>query len=266
MKKHQLLLTIIFLILFVPLSYAQENLSGQQIQEKAIEATRLNGSESVATITILDGRGRERIRKVAQVNKLYDKYNMEKKLIRFLAPADVKDIGFLTFDYRTKEDVKWLYMPALRKTRRVVSSDNAKSFMGTEFSYADMTAPTVENFSYRILGEENINSTLCWKLEITPVNEDIADENGFSKKISFIGEKDFVIRKMIYYDLDEKLHKELFVHEIKEVDEKNHKFRIMHMEMENKQNGRKSILKVDQFQYSSDIKDDYFTIRYLERE
>jgi len=205
------------------------------------------------------------VRKIAQVTKLYDNGDTEKKLIRFLSPADVKGTGLLTYDYEGKYDDMWLFIPALRKTRRIVSSEKAKSFMGSEFSYADISPPPLDDFNYTILGEETVNETLCWKIEMVPVDDDFADENGFSKKISWIGKKDFVIRKAVYHDLDGELHKELEVKEIKELDLKNHKFRPIHMVMVNKQNNRKSILKIDQIKFNPDVKDEYFTTRYLER-
>ena len=266
MKKHIFVFNIVFICLFLTLSGEQKSYEGKEIIERSIQATRLAGTQAVAFIKILDQKGRERIRKVAQVTKLYDNGNIEKKLIRFLEPPDVKGVGFLTFDYQDKDDDKWLFMPALRKTRRIVSSENAKNFMGTEFTYADMTPPSLEDFTYRKLGEKDIDGTDCWEIEIVPVDEGIADENGFLKKISFIGKHDFVLRKALYYGLDGERHKELTVHEIKELDRENHRFRIMHMEMENKQNGRRSVLKVEEIQYSPNIKDDYFSIRYLERE
>ncbi len=262
-KIYAVILSIVFSVVAL---CAQSQLTGQQIQEKSIEATRVAGVEAVATMTIIDSKGRQRVRKLAQISKLYDNGKTEKKLIRFLAPADVKGTGFLTFDYRENDDDKWLYMPALRKTRRIVSSENAKSFMGSEFSYADMTPPTVEDFTYNILGEEEINGVLCWKIEITPKDDDIADENGFSKKISYIGKQNYVIRKVVYFDLDEELHKEFTVYEIKELDIQNRKYRLMHIEMENKQSGRKSIMKVEKIQFKPNVKDEYFTTRYLERE
>ena len=138
--------------------------------------------------------------------------------------------------------------------------------MGSEFSYADMTPPSLDNFTFELLGEETIRSTQCYKIEWTPLDDDLADEVGFSKRISFVGKNDFVIRKSIYFDVDEVLHKEMNVYDIKEIDTQNHKYRLMHLEMENLQNGRKSILKVDQIRFSPDIKDDFFTTRYLERE
>ena len=245
---------------------AQEDLTAKQIADKSFEVTKLAGSEAVSTMTIVDGKGRERVRKIAQITKLYEDGDTEKKLIRFLAPADVKGTGLLTFDYKEQDDDMWLYMPALRKTRRIISSEKAKSFMGSEFSYADISPPTLDDFNYKNLGEQVVGGALCWKIGMVPLDDDIADENGFSRKISFIGKADFVIRKAIYYDLDGELLKELEVKEIRELDTKHHKFRPIHMVMVNKQNDRRSILKVDQIQFSPEVKDEFFTTRYLERE
>ncbi|UCE43354.1 MAG: outer membrane lipoprotein-sorting protein [Candidatus Aminicenantes bacterium] len=244
---------------------SQENLSAKQIVDRSFQATKLAGSETLSTMTIIDNRGRERVREIATVSKLYDSGETEKRLIRFLSPADVKGTGLLTFDYENKDDDMWLFMPALRKTRRIVSTEKAKNFMGSEFTYADMTPPILENFSYEILGEEEVAGTPCWKIEMIPVDDDIADENGFSKRISFIAKQDYVIRKAIYYDLDGELHKELAVENVKEIDAKNHKYRPTRMVMVNKQNGRKSVLDWDEIQFNPEVKDEFFTTRYLER-
>lgn len=244
---------------------AQEDLTAEQIVDRSFKATKLSGSEALSTMTIIDSKGRERVRKIASVTKLYDNGETEKRLIRFLSPADVKGTGLLTFDYEKKDDDMWLFMPALRKTRRIVSSEKAKNFMGSEFSYADMTPPTLEDFTYTLQGEEEVEGTLCWTIEVVPVDDDVADENGFSRRIIFVAKEDFVIRRAIYYDLDGELHKELSVMEIKELDTENNRYRPMHMKMVNKQNDRQSILKVDDIQFNPEVKDDYFTTRYLER-
>jgi len=244
---------------------SQDDLSAQEIVDRSFQATKLAGSESRSTMTIIDSRGRERVREIASVTKLTDSGETEKRLIRFLAPSDVKGTGLLTFDYEYKDDDMWLFMPALRKTRRIVSSEKAKNFMGSEFAYADMSPPILEEFLYEIQGEENVEGTLCWQIEMIPVDDDVADENGFSKRITFIGQKDFVLRKAVYYDLDGELHKELQVHEIKEVDTVNHRYRPVHMSMMNQQNGRRSVLKIAEIVFNPDVKDEYFTTRYLER-
>lgn len=266
MRKFTEIATALIVICISCSIMAQDKLTAKQIVDNSYSATKIAGVEAVSTMTIIDSKGRERVRKLAQATKLYDNGQTEKKLVRFLSPADVKGTGLLTFDYEKEDDDMWLYMPALRKIRRIISSEKSKSFMGSEFSYADMSPPNLDDFTFDKLGEEEINGTLCWMIEMTPIDEDIADENGFSKKISYIGQEDFVIRKAVYYDLDETLLKELTVMEIKLLDPKNKKYRLLHMIMSNKQNGRQSILKVDKIQFSPDVKDEFFTTRYLERE
>lgn len=237
----------------------------RSIVEKSQETVKLKGVEAITRMTIFDKKGRKRVRQIAQVSKLYDNGKTEKKLLRFLAPAEVKGTGFLVFDYEKKDDDMWLFMPALRKTRRIISSEKAKSFMGSEFSYSDINLPTIGDFKYKLLGEEKVKGQLCWVIEMIPNNDDIADENGFSKKITYIAQKDNVVRRSIYHDLDTSLHKEMNVLSVKELDPKNQKYRPTHMVMVNKQNGRQSELIVEKIQYNPKVKDNFFTTRYLER-
>lgn len=265
MKKYRIIALMFGALLLFSTGEPQENLKAKHIVDRSFKATKLAGSEMLSTMTIIDDKGRERVRKIASVTKLYDSGETEKRLIRFLSPADVKGTGLLTFDYEKRDDDMWLFMPALRKTRRIISTEKAKNFMGSEFTYADMTPPILDDFSYELLGEEEVDGIPCWKIEMIPVNEDVADENGFSKRVTFIAQQDFVIRRAVYYDLDGGLHKELTVGEVKEVDPENHRYRPMQMLMVNKQEGRRSILIVDEIQFNPEIKDEFFTTRYLER-
>ncbi len=256
---------ITFLMLNATALFAQD-LTPQEIINKSEKAVKLPQAEAVSTLIIMDAKGRERVRKTAQVSKLYDDGDTEKRLVRFLSPADVKGTGLLSIDYQNKDDDMWLYMPALRKTRRIVSSEKSKSFMGSEFSYADMTPPRSEDFNYNLLADEKVDGELCYVIEAMPVDDDIADENGFSKRVLYISKNDFVIRKSVYYDLDEDLWKVLTVGHVKMVDEKNKRYRPMSMTMENKQNDRKSIMNVEEINVDNPVNDDFFTTRYLERE
>lgn len=198
-------------------------------------------------------------------SKLYDKGATEKRIIRFQSPADVKGTGMLIVDYENSEDDMWIYMPALRKTRRIISGEKSKNFMGSEFSNADMAAPKLEDFSYKLIGSEQVDGTDCWKIEVSPTNEDITDEFGFSRRITWVGKQDYVQRKSEYYDLDDDLFKILNASEVKTIDPVNKKAMATRMEMVNKQNGRRSVFLIEQIQFNPDVKDDYFTIAYLER-
>ena len=253
-------------LLYSTVVIAQTNLTAVQIVQKAQDAIKVKGVQGISILKIIDENGRERVRKIAQVTKNYNSEGVEKRLLKFMEPADIKGTGLLTFDYESEEDDIWLYMPVLRKSRRIVSSEKSKSFMGSEFTYADMIPPTVDDFKFSLLTDQKINDIECYQIEWIPVDEDVADENGFSRRITFVGKKDFMIRKSVYYDMDDELHKELLVKNIKELDPVNHRYRAMNMEMINHQSGRRSVLENTKLEFNPDIKDDYFTLRYLERE
>jgi hypothetical protein len=236
----------------------------RDLVDRSIQASRLDGSESLATLTILNAKGQKRERTIASVQRLYDGGKTEKRLIRFTAPADVKGTGLLTYDYETKTDDMWLFLPALRKTRRIVASEKAKSFMGSEFSYADITPPALDDFTYTLLGSGTVDGVNCWKVEYAARTEEISDENGYSKRVAWIGKADYAVRKAVYYDVSGELLKELTVVELKEL--APGKVRFTHIEMDNKQNGRRSIMKTHEIRLRADVPDEYFSTRYLERQ
>ena len=256
---------LIMSLCFTTVATAQAELTANEIIDRAQEVIRVKGVQGVSILRIIDEKGRERVRKIKMVTKLFDNGETEKRLLRFMAPPDVKGTGLLTFDYKSKDDDIWLYMPALRKVRRIVSSEKAKNFLGSEFTYADMAPPSQDDFNFKLLGEEKIKDALCYKIEWKPKDDDVAEENGFSRRVTFVSKDYFVIRKSIYYDLDGELLKELIVHEVKELDTENHKFRAMNLEMINRQNGRRSTLE-NELEFNPDVDDKYFTTRYLERE
>lgn len=274
MKQVKKILSAVLILLAVHVVFSRaatgeeeitSSLSAEEIMRKSWWAVKLDGAEMLSTLTIYNPKGQKRVREIAAVSKLYDNGQTEKRLLRFLSPPDVKGTGLLTYDYEKKDDDVWFYMPALRKTRRIVASEKSKNFMGSEFTYSDITPPPVESFHHKLLGKEEAMGAACWVIESVPKTEEIAEENGYSKKISFICQEDFVVRKAVYYDLGGELHRELVVHQVKEVDPQKHRFRMMHMEMFNKQNDRRSEMKVAEIQLRLDIPDEYFTTRYLER-
>ena len=98
MHKILFLMMMTILIFIAGTVQGEDALSAREIADRSIETGKISGMEAVSTMTIIDSKGRERIRKIAQVTKLYDQGDTEKKLVRFLSPADVKGTGLLTFD------------------------------------------------------------------------------------------------------------------------------------------------------------------------
>ena len=235
--------------------------TAREISEKASHAMEIKSMEMASTIKIIDQKGRVRVRKTVNATKEFE--GVTKSLVRFTAPADVKGTAMLIFDYKDQGDDMWIYLPALRKTRRIVSSEKGKSFMGSEFSNADLTKPNLDDFEYKILSSEARDGKKYWLIESRCKDEEIEDENGYSKRISWIEKETFLVHKMEFYDLDEELHKIQYIKDFRI--QSSGKYFAFYMEKENVQNGRKSIMIIDQFQAGSTMTEPSFTAAMLSK-
>src|SRR5215510_8644048 len=149
MKKQGL--TLMALALLLPGATAQAgDPSPREIMEKVTVTRKLDGSEAVVKMTVMDEKKQSRERDITMATKLYDGGKTERRIYRFVSPADVQGTGVLVFDYEDKADDVWIYLPALRKTRRIVSSQRTQSFMGSEFSYGDLNIPALDDFNYAL--------------------------------------------------------------------------------------------------------------------
>jgi outer membrane lipoprotein-sorting protein len=171
----------------------------------------------------------------------------------------------LVFDYETKADDVWIYLPALRKTRRIVSSQKSQSFMGSEFSYGDLNIPAIDDFDYTLVKQEPFGGEACYVIDVVPKSKEIAEGEGYSKKTYWVSKDKFSVMRGLFYDKDGKLLKELLTGNIKLLDAKNKRYRPLHMEMVNKQNGRRSVFDSSKVTFAPNTKDEYFTTAYLER-
>ena len=264
MHTRRLLFTMLALLLSGT-AQAEKGPSAREIMDKVTTTRKLDGSEAVIKMTVLGEGGQAREREISMATKLYDGGKTEKRIYRFLSPADVQGTGILVYDYEAKPDDVWIYLPALRKTRRVVSNQRSQSFMGSEFSYGDLNIPSLDDFDYTLVKEEASGGEPCYVIDLVPKSKEIADAEGYSKKTYWVSKAKMAVVRGLYYDKDGKLLKELIAQDIKLLDPKNKRYRAMHMEMINKQNGRKSVFETKKVAFSPSTKDDYFTTAYLER-
>ncbi len=250
------ILTIIMLFAFVSMAFAQ---TGREIMIKADNQPEAKTSQSELTMTIINKRGKERIRKLTT-------YSMEvgkdkKTLMFFKYPGDVKGTGFLTWDYDKigKDDDKWLYLPAMKKTRRISGSSAKKDyFMGTDFTYDDMGERNVDEDTHKLLGEETINGHKCWKIESIPKDK----RDIFSKKIIWMRQDILMPEKIDYYDRMGKLHRQMVIEKVEKIKDY---WVIVKMEMSNVQTKHKTIIEFNNQQLDKPMKEGKFTVKTLER-
>jgi hypothetical protein len=217
------------------------------------------------TMEMNNKAGKKRIRRLTASAMLSDDGINEKRLQRFRYPPDVKGTGFLVEENIEGDDHMWLYLPTLRKSRRKLASNKKDSFLGTEFSYGDVTGPKVPEYTYVLKGEEEVDGIPCYVIESTPATEEIRQDYGYSKRIDYIRKDNFTHQKILFYDLKEKLLKTLTCADPVEADPVNHKWFIKRREMVNHQNGRKTVLQMEAIQVNLGLEESAFTIRYLER-
>ena len=252
---------ILLVLLMVISASAQE---AKEIIGLSHDVVKVSSFESISTLTITDSKGNQRIRQSSMASmSLPD--GTEKRIVKFISPAEVNGTGILIYDYPEKSDDMWIYLPALRKTRRIVSREKSKSFMGSEFSNANMTAPGLEDFTYTILGEEDHLGLACYKIESTPVSTDLEDRYGYSRSVSWVDKKSYLVHEICYYDFDGELFKTITHREFKRLDNEEGKYMVIHMEAKNHQNKRSSEMVMNKVAVTP-TNSDYFTVAYLEKE
>ena len=233
----------------------------REIMQKAYDVSDIDALEMVTELKIYDQKGRERDRTMSMAWKKFGETT--KMITKFISPADVQGIGILIYDYKDKDDDMWIYLPAMRKTRRIVSSEKSKSYMGSEFSNADMSKPNIDDFKYELYGSTVFDGHECRKLAIIPKDEDVEDMFGFIKKISLIGKQDYYTYKSEYYDLNGDLQKVLIFSDYAELG--TNKGLAKRMEIDNVQNNRRSILIITKLQAGSNLPESTFSVGMLEK-
>jgi outer membrane lipoprotein-sorting protein len=249
-----------WLLIGVPSAQADDR--GTEIMSKVAESRRLAGSEAIVEMRIVNEKGETRTRKLKMATKL-TKDGTEKRVYRFLEPDDVKGTGVLVFDHEKKADDIWIFLPALRKSRRVVASERSQSFMGSEFTYGDLNIPVLTDYTYKYLGEEATGGENCYKVEVVPKP---GTNDGYKKKTYWVSKKSYAVRRGLYYNKAGKLWKELKTQDIKLLDKDNSRYRATRMEMINRQDGRRSVFVTRQIAFKPNTKEEYFTTRFLERQ
>jgi len=231
-----------------------------QIMSKSRDLSITGSLSANINLTITEKGGAIRNRTIAMTTKSYTD-GLEKRFIRFIEPADVRGTAMLVVDNKNMADEMWIYLPALKKTRRIVTSEKGKSFMSSEFSNADMSSPTLSDFVNRHLNKSGINNQ--WIIESVPVNEDKADEYGYSRKISYISIDKNQVQKMEFYNFDNELFKIIEIKSIFPLSDG--KYLVKNMVANNLNTNRKSEILFSNIDEGIKVDDSYFTIQNLER-
>ena len=208
-------------------------------------------------MTLINSNGSTRIRKIKQFYK--DFGSVEKNIMFFMSPADVKNTSFMNWSYDSdKPDDQWIYLPALKKVKRISSDSKSDYFMGSDFTYDDLGDRKLDADVHKLLREETVDGIACYVVESVPKDEDYM----YSKTITWIRKDNFVGVKREFYDEDGELLKTLSIKEVKNV---SGIWIITHSEMHNVQKDHKTIMKLTDVKINTGVPASMFTERMMMR-
>ena len=249
---------------FVKSALALDDIDAHQVMVSVDERDDGDDATSEMEMILINKKGQERVRKVRSFRKDYDAdADLDTKTVMFfIEPADVKNTGFLTWSYvdDDKDDDQWLYLPALKKIRRISSSKKADDFMGTDFSYNDMGDRNVDDYTYTHLGTEEVDGVECYHIESLPKDKEVLKESGYSRTEMWIRPDIWVMVKAKFYDKKGKFLKELTTENIEQIDGI---WTVGKMHMKNEQKKHQTIFTFKNMTYNTGLDDDIFSQRRI---
>jgi hypothetical protein len=259
MKKQILLTALLTLPLF-------NNALAETPEEKgraiAVEADKRDSGwkdqKSDLKMILRNRQGQETARNIRN-KQLEVEGDGDKSMSIFDTPADVKGTAFLSYTHAIKPDDQWLYLPALKRVKRISSNNKSGPFMGSEFAYEDLTSQEVEKYTYKWIKDETIEGTDTFVIERYPVYE----HSGYTKQVAWVDKEKYQPIKVDFYDRKGELLKTLTYHGYKQY--LNKYWRPDRMEMVNHITGKSTTLLWENYAFDNGYTDRDFDQNSLKR-
>ena len=217
------------------------------------------GDSSATMKMILRNKHGDESTREVRVRTLEIEGDGDKSMSIFDSPADVKGTAFLTFSHVNTPDDQWLYLPALKRVKRIASKNKSGPFMGSEFAYEDISSDEVEKYTYKYLRDESLDGIDTFVIERDPVDR----HSGYTRQVVWFDKAEYRPQKIDYYDRKNDLLKTLTLHEYRQYLDKF--WRAMRFEMTNHQTGKSTTLLWEKYDFRTGLKDRDFDKNSLKR-
>ena len=252
-------------LLFAARTVSADDPKAREIMQKVEDRDEGDNRITDMEMVLIDKRGNERVRRIRTHRR--DRGKDTLKLMFFRHPADVKDTGFLTYDYDDpdRDDDQWLYLPALRKSKRIASSDKSKSFMGTDFSYSDMTSRDLEDYDFKLLGTKDVAGAKAWLIEAVSRSKEVIDETGYTKSLLFVRQDNHVVIRAVHFVKDGDKLKYMDVRKLELIDGIWTAVETLMTTKKGRSTLHKTVLRHHDVRFNQDLDEAFFTVRRLEK-
>ena len=248
--------TLFLCVLSVPMGLSA--LTGRDIAESVDNRPNGSSSHTLVQMELTDKNGSVNTRVIEEYSMDSDD-DLGQVVIVFHSPASVKNTRFLVMEKQgDADDDKWIYLPALQRVRRIAASEGDQSFMGTDFSYDDMSSIDIDEYEYSLLREETLNGIDCYVVEAVPLDP---EDKQYSKLVSWVQKDSWVNRKVEMYDKKGDLLKTLETIRVETV--QGYETPI-ETKMTNVQDDHSTVLTVQKVKYDEKYPSGLFSTRFLQ--
>ncbi len=227
-------------------------------QEADRRDTGYHDFKAELTMLLRNKQGEESLRHM-RTNSLEVDDDGDKTMIIFDQPRDVQGTALLTFSHKVEPDDQWLYLPALKRVKRISSRNKSGPFMGSEFAYEDLASQEVEKYTYRFIKDDELDGEAMFLLERDPVDEN----SGYTRQLVWIDKAEYRPMKIEFYDRKNSLLKTLMFKGYQQYLDQY--WRAREMFMENHQTGKSTLLTWKQYDFRVGLEDSDFTTNSLKR-
>jgi len=227
----------------------------QQVKQQDLGWT---DSTADMLMVLRNKQGQESIREI-KMKSLEQLNDGDKSLTIFNKPRDVKGTAFLSFSHPQANDDQWLYLPALKRVKRISSRNKSGPFMGSEYAFEDLSSFEIEKYTYKYLGDDTLNGLATFKVEQYPLDEN----SGYTRRIVWVDQLAHRIQKIDFYDRKNSLLKTLSYLNYQQY--LTQYWRADSMMMVNHQTGKSTELKWSNYAFKTGLKDSDFNRNSLKR-
>jgi outer membrane lipoprotein-sorting protein len=244
----------LFLLAVAPALVAQD---ARDIVAEAQKRARSTSQRYEGVLQVIDASN-----KITEKRWTYDRIGdagNSKVVLRFTAPPEVKGVALLVVNHPDRASDQWMWTPAIARERRIALQDRSTRFFGTDFSFEDLEERDVDQFDYKILGEETVDNAACWKIESRPKRtkaSQYSHSHLWIRKDYYVFvradayQKDQLIRRIVYGDLEK----------IQGI------WTPRRLEVTDQRRKSRTVMRTEKVQYNLPMKDEDFTLQALRRE
>ncbi len=257
---------VVIALTSVALNAYADNVNVQKLMVNNDASSKVIDAKSDMTMTLENEDGQQRVRKLTALTKLKPDGVNNQRILRFQSPADIKGTVTLLIEQNAQDDDMWIYLPSLKKTRRLVSDNKRDSFVGSDLTFGDLIGHKPSEWNSTLQKEDTLDGKAVYVIESLPKDESVKSHTGYSKRLIWIDKQSNVALKTDYWDETGQFLKTIQVSDIQLVDVDRAKWQFMNLSAENFQTHHKTVLHFDDYKANQNLADKLFSSSNLEKE